>query len=87
MASSLLGMQVLRKELWVRVPCPPLCFCVKVSASRFLRQDFCVKPNFPAERFVGRDWQSISASSQTFLRKDLLDVLFSCYEVPLTMRS
>ena len=43
MASSLLGMQVLRKELWVRVPCPPL----DVSAS-----SFCVKPNFPAERFI-----------------------------------
>ena len=25
MASGLIGIQVLRKELWVRVPCPPLC--------------------------------------------------------------
>ncbi len=25
MASGLLGMQVSRKGLWVRVPCPPLC--------------------------------------------------------------
>ncbi len=40
MASGLLGMQVSRKGLWVRVPCPPLELLY-----------FCVKPNFPPERF------------------------------------
>ena len=59
MASGLLGMQVLRKELWVRVPCPPLFFYV-ATFLRFYVSTFL--------RFY------VSGPSQTFLRKDWFDV-------------